>query len=88
MLNMQYDFTIAVCRPLQTVSTLMKVYRTTRSCEGCGDWCVQQSVREFHDIGLIAISVVEHAIRLHDCSLQTVTNRLDFDAGLSHSMVM
>ena len=51
MLNMQYNFTIAVCRPLQTVSNLIQAYRTARSCEGCGDFCVRRLVCGVRDIG-------------------------------------
>ena len=53
-LKMQYDFTIAFCRLLQTVSTLMQAYHTERLCEGCGDLCVRQLVRGVRDIGRAA----------------------------------
>ena len=51
MLNMRYDFTITIRRPLQTVSTLMQDYHTAWSCEGCGDLCVRKLVHEVHGIG-------------------------------------
>ena len=54
MLKMQYDFTVAIRRPLRTVSTLMQAYHIARSCEGCGDLCVQQLVRVVRDIGQVA----------------------------------
>ena len=47
--NMQYDFTISICRPLQTVLTLMQACHTARLCEGCGDLCVRRFVRVFCD---------------------------------------
>ena len=53
-LKMQYDFTIAVCRPLRTVSTLMQAYHTARSCEACGDLCVQRLVCGVRGIGRAA----------------------------------
>ena len=58
-LNMQSAFTIAVHRLLQTVSTLMQDHCTARSCEGCGNLCVQRLVRRDRDIGGIASSVIE-----------------------------
>ena len=53
-LKMQYDFTIAIRRPLRTVSTLMQASHTARSCEGCGNMCVRQFVRVVRDIGRAA----------------------------------
>ena len=64
---MQYNFTIAVCRPLRTVSTLMQAYRTTRSCEGCGDLCMWRLVLGVCDISWIARIFLEILIWLHDC---------------------
>ena len=72
-LNIILILTIAVHRTLQTVSTLMQAYRTSRSCEGCGDLCVRRLVREVSDIGLIASSVLELLIWLHDCRLIVTT---------------
>ena len=54
MLKMQYDFTIAVRRPLRAFSTLMQDCHTARSCEGCVDLCVQQLVSGVRDIGRAA----------------------------------
>ena len=45
----------------------MQSYRTAQLCEGCGNWCVRRLVHGVRDIGLIASSVVELEIRLHDC---------------------
>ena len=66
-LNMQYDFTISVHRPLWTVLTLMQAYRKARLCEGCGDFCVRRLVRGVCDIGWIASSVFELPIWLNNC---------------------
>ena len=63
-------------------------YRTARSGDGCGDWCMQQSVRAVGDIGSITSSVVEHAIQLQNRSSQIVANLLDVDASLLHSTVV
>ena len=63
-------------------------YRMARSDEGCGDWCARQSVRAVCDIGWNKSSVVKHAIRLHDGSLQTISYHINFDAGLLNVTVM
>ena len=82
-----FPWTIESARASSGGSVSM-AYRTSRSGEGCGDWCVQKSVRAVCDIGWIASKNVEYAMRLHDRSSQTVANRLEFDAGLSHSTVV
>ena len=66
-LNILLSLTIAVLRPLQTISTLMQAYRISWLCEGCGNLCMRQLVRGVRDIGLIASSVLELPIWLHDC---------------------
>ena len=68
--------------------SISMAYRTARSVEGYGYWCVQQSVRAVCDIGWTASKNIEDAIQLHDRSLQTIANCLDFDAGLSYSTVV
>ena len=65
-LNIQYDFTIAIRRLLQTVSTLMQAYHTARSCEGCGDLCVQQFVRVVRDIGRAASLNFRYDLKIAD----------------------
>ena len=67
-LNMQYDFTIEICRPLQTVSTLMQVYHTARSCEGRGYLCVQRLVRVVRDIGQAASLKFRYDLMIADRS--------------------
>ena len=84
-LNIILSLTITVHRPLQTVSTFMQAYRTSRSCEVCGDFCVRRLVRGVRDIGLIASSVLELPIRLHDCRSIVTTggdNCVDLCASL------
>ena len=66
-LNIILSLRITVCRLLWTVSILMQAYRTSRSCEGCGDLCVRLLVCGIRDIGLIASSALELPIRLHNC---------------------
>ena len=65
-LNISLSLTIAVRRPLWTVSTLMQAYRTARSCEGCGNLCVRKLVCGVRYIGLIASSVLELPIWLYN----------------------
>ena len=67
-LNMQYDFTIAVRRPLRTVSNLMQAYHTSRSCEGCGDFCVRKLVRGVRDIGRAASLNFQYELTIADRS--------------------
>ena len=67
-LKILYDFTIAVHRLLQTVSTLMQAYHTTWSCEGCGDLCVQQLVCGVRDIGRAASLNFQYDLTISDRS--------------------
>ena len=67
-LKMQYDFTIAVRRPLQTASTLMQAYRTARSCEGYGYLCVRRLVHGVCDIGRAASLNFRYELKIADRS--------------------